>query len=117
MIEPEDGDCGNASAEQEGVSIAVVTCLDLAPVLEFAEHNLDPMAPSVKHGVVGDRHLAVGLLWDAGGDATWIQGGAQPVGIVATVGQQRRALAIAHLALAEQNHQRSVLTIAGDMPI
>ena len=40
---------------------AIIARVDAAPVLEFAEHVLDPMKLAVEHGVVGDRGLAVGL--------------------------------------------------------
>ena len=40
---------------------AIIARVDAAPVLEFAEHVLDPMTLAVEHGVVGDRDLAVGL--------------------------------------------------------
>ena len=32
---------------------SVVACVDAAPVLEFAEHVLDPVALAVEHCVVG----------------------------------------------------------------
>ncbi len=35
--------------------------MDAAPVLEIAEHVLDPVALAVKPGVVGVRDLAVGF--------------------------------------------------------
>ena len=40
---------------------AVVSGVDAAPVLEPAEHVLDPVALAVECAVVGDRYLAVGF--------------------------------------------------------
>ncbi len=100
----------------------VVAGVDAPPVLEFAEHVFDPVALAVEGGVVRDRHLAVGLRRDAGSDATLGQGMAEPVGIVAPIGEQclglgeridhqRGALVVAHLPFAEQHDQRAALAV------
>ena len=102
---------------------SVVAGVDAAPVFEFAEHVLDLVALAVEGGVVGDWHFAVGLRRDAGGDAALSQRMAEPVGIVAAVGEQRlglregidhhrSALVIAHLPFAEQHDQRAALAVA-----
>lgn len=61
MIEPEDDGCGDADGGHEGMCASVVAGMDAAPVLEFAEHVLDPVALAVEHGVVGDLDLAIGF--------------------------------------------------------
>ena len=93
------------------MSAAVVTGMDAPPVLEPAEHVFDPVALFVEDGVVGNRGFAVGLRGDAGGEAALAEGGAQPIGVVALIGEKllgpghRRqhecgALEIAHLTFA-----------------
>lgn len=67
---------------------AVVAGSDASPVLEFAEHILDSVALSVERAVVGDRGFPVGFGRDAGLDLAFGEGIAEPVGIVAPVGQQ-----------------------------
>lgn len=89
MRQPEDDGCCDADGGHEGVGASVVACVDAAPIVEFAEHVLDLVTLAVEHGVVRDGHLSVGLRWDAEGDATLVQRGAELVGIVAPVGQQR----------------------------
>jgi len=80
-------------------------------VFEVAEHVLDLVSLFVEDGVMRDRGVPVGLRWDAGGDAALCEGGAEPIGVVALVGEKllglgrggqhrRSALAIAHLPLA-----------------
>ena len=90
---------------------AVVSGVDAAPIFESPEHVFDFVALLVEEGVIGDRDLPIGFRGDAGGDAALCEGGAEPIGIVALVGEkflglghggqhQRRALVIAHLPLA-----------------
>ena len=43
------------------MSASVVAGVDPSPVLELAEHVLDPMALAVEAGVVRDGHFAVRL--------------------------------------------------------
>ena len=43
------------------MSASVVSNVDAPPVLEIAEHVLDPMALAVEAGVVRDEHLTVRL--------------------------------------------------------
>lgn len=61
LIKPEDDGCGDADGGHEGMGASVVAGVDTAPVLEFAEHVLDPVALSVEHCVMWDRHFAVGF--------------------------------------------------------
>jgi len=89
----------------------VVSGVDAPPVFETPEHVFDLVALFVEDGVMGDRGFAVGFGRNAGGDAAFGEGGAEPVGVVTLVGQellgfrqggqhQRCALVVAHLALA-----------------
>lgn len=88
MIEPEDDGCGDADGGHEAVSASVVAGVDAAPVLEPSEHDLDLVAPPVECGVVGDRHLAVHLRRDVGGDTALGQGRAKPVDVVTSVAKK-----------------------------
>jgi hypothetical protein len=85
--------------------------VDAPPIFDAPEHVFDFVALLVEDGIIGDGDLPVGFRGDAGGDATLCEGGAEPIGVVALVGEellglghggqhQRRALVIAHLALA-----------------
>ena len=89
----------------------VVSGVDAPPVLESAEHVLDFVALSIEDGVVGDGGFPIGFGGDAGGDFVLGERFAEPIGVVALVGQklpspghrgqhQRRALEIAHLTFA-----------------
>jgi hypothetical protein len=93
------------------------------PVLEPSEHVLDLVALFVEDGVMGDRGFPVGFRRNAGRDAVFGEGGAESVGVVTLVGEkllgsrhggqhQRRALEVAHLAFAEQHHERSTFAVA-----
>ncbi len=107
---PEDDGGGDGDGGHEGVGAAIVAGMDAAPVLELAEHLLDPVALAIEGAVVRDRYLAVGFLEDALRDATRDQVVSEPVGVVVPVAEhgvgswqrvdhQRGALVIAHLAL------------------
>src|ERR1700742_3150749 len=67
---------------------AVVSGVDAPPILEPCEHVLDLVALLVEDGVMGDRDLPIGFRGDAGGEAALCQGGAEPIGVVALVGQK-----------------------------
>jgi len=110
------------------VSATIVAGVDAPPVLEFAERVFDLVALAIEGGVVRDRHLSVGLRRDAGSDATLGQGMAEPVGIVAPIGErglgleeridhQRGTLVVAHLPFAEQHYQRAAFANADRMQL
>tara|TARA_R100001224_G_scaffold51645_3_gene29995 strand:+ start:1090 stop:1275 length:186 start_codon:yes stop_codon:yes gene_type:complete len=61
LIEPEDDGCGDADGGDEGVGGSVVSGVDAAPVLEFAEHVLDPVALAVEHRIVQDWYPSIGF--------------------------------------------------------
>jgi hypothetical protein len=48
LIEPEDDGGGDADCGQEGVGALIVAGMDASPVLEPAEHDLDPVALSIE---------------------------------------------------------------------
>lgn len=89
MRQPEDDGCCDADGRHDRLGASVVAGVDPAPVLEFAEHVLDLVALTVDGVVVRDGLLAVCLSWNAEGDASLLQSGAEPVGIIAPVGEQR----------------------------
>lgn len=71
---------------------------------------------------VGRRHLAVDLGQDAGEEAPSGQSGPEPVGVIASIGEQglrrrqgidheRRVLVIAHLIFVDQHDQRPAMAI------
>jgi hypothetical protein len=70
------------------VGASVVAGSDAPPVLEFAEHVLDPVPLSVERPVVWYLDFPVGFRGDAGLDLPVGEGIAKPVGVVAFVGQQ-----------------------------
>ena len=102
---------------------AVVAGVDASPVLEPAEHVLDSVALAIERGIVWDRHLAVCLCGDAGGDFALCQGDPKLVGILALVAEQdlgigegvyhqRGTFIVAHLTFAEQHDERPALATA-----
>ena len=102
---------------------SIVAGVDAAPVLELAEHVLDAVTLAIEKPVVRDRDIPGGLGGDARRDALGDQRVAEPIGVVAPVGEQclcqrqrllhqRRVFVVAHLAFAEQHHQRPALAEA-----
>ena len=103
---------------------AIIACGDTAPVLEPAEHGFDAMALAVEDGVVVLGDLAAAGRRYARDDATLDQGSAEPVAVLAAVGdqlagrsgqvgqQQSRTSLIAKLTFAEDQVNRPALTVA-----
>jgi hypothetical protein len=105
------------------VGASVVAGVDAAPVFQLAEHVLDFVALAVERAIMGDRHFAVHLRRNARDNTAFGQGIAEPASIVTPVAEQsfgswqgiehqRGPLVVAHLAFAEQHHQRTPLTVA-----
>ena len=101
---------------------------EAAPVLEAAEGGLDPVALAVEGGVVGDGHLAAPAGGDAGGDAPIRQSPAEPVGVVAAVGDQSlglgqrgqhrlRAQVVAAVARAQEHAEGPSLGVGHDVQL
>lgn len=107
---------------------SIVAGVDASPVLEPTEHDLDLVALAVERPVMRDVDRAVSPGWNARGDTSLRQSRAEPVGVVALVGQHRlggrksvqhqgRAFVIAHLAFAEQQDERSPLPVADSVEL
>ena len=86
---------------------AIVAGVDAAPVLELAEHILDPVALTVECAVVRDRDFAVSFGRDAGGDALCDQGVSKPVGIVAPVAELAERMNTSQSSIARLESGRS----------
>ena len=67
---------------------AVVSGVDAPPIFEASEHVFDLVALSVEDGVIGDGDLPIGFRGNTGGDAALCEGGAEPIGVVALVGEK-----------------------------
>lgn len=67
---------------------SIVAHGDTAPVFQSAEHALDEIALLVAHGVVVDRQFAVFAPRDAGLDAAVGERFAEPVAVIAAIGDQ-----------------------------
>jgi len=67
----------------------IVSCCDGSIDLQMAEDALDPVALTVKLPVVTDRFLPVGFWRNDCLDAPPLQVGADSIGVVGFVGQQR----------------------------
>ncbi len=107
---------------------SVVTCCDASPVLEAAEHVLDPVSLAIELLVVADRAFSASGWRNAGLDALVDQRFPEPVAVVAAIGNQACglwqsiedeacALVIAHLAFAQQQDDRLALGIADGMEL
>src|SRR3546814_8474890 len=79
--------CGEGDGGEEGLRAPIVACCDPPPVLEAAEHDLDAVAAFVAALVVFDGLVPYFPARDAGRDALFLQGIAEPVGIIAPVGE------------------------------
>ena len=88
---------------------AVVACGDASPVLELGEHILDLVALAVERFVVFQRLLAVFGRRDTGNDATLGQDMAEPVAVVAAIGDQRGGL-------RQVGQKRSGALVVADLP-
>jgi hypothetical protein len=104
------------------VGAPVVSGVDAAPVLDAAEHVFVFVTLAVERRVVRDGDLAVGFGRDACGDAALRQCVAEPVAVVAFVGdhllcrwqgieKQYCAPVIAGLAFGEQHDDGAALAI------
>ena len=98
------------------MSASVVSGCDASPVLDPAEHVLDAMALSIEVLVVFGRVVSFGTGWDAGRNAFFFQGIAEPVGVIAAIREQflcagqsfdqvARALVVTGLAGGQQEQQ------------
>ena len=67
---------------------AVIPGGDAAPILEPAKQALNEVAALVQLGVVDDGLFALGAARNAGLDATFGKGLAQPVAVITLVGYQ-----------------------------
>ena len=67
---------------------SIVAGVDTSPVFETAEHVFDFVPLAVENSVVADRRLAVCSAWNAGRDAALLESFAEPVGVLASVGEQ-----------------------------
>ncbi len=84
-------ECDNCCEGDSGGIVAgelVVSCRDTAEVLQAAEHGLGAPAILVALLVVTDRALAGSRAGDDRHDAGFAQVGAEPVGVIALVGQK-----------------------------
>ena len=71
---------------------AVIACGDASPVLELGEHVLDFVALAVKRFVIFQCFFAVFGRRDTGDGATLGEAIAEPVTVVAAIGDQRGGL-------------------------
>lgn len=88
LREPEGHGSCDADGREEGIRAAVVAGGDPAPVLEAADHVLDAVSLAMQAFVVGELSFAASRRGDPGGDAALQQRGAEPVAVVAAVGDQ-----------------------------
>lgn len=86
--EPEDDGCGESDGGEEDVGASVVAGCDAPPVFQAPEHDFDAVAAFVATLVVFDGFVPGFTAWNARFYALFPQGIAEPVGVVATVGQQ-----------------------------
>ena len=85
---PECDDCCEGDSGGIVASELVVSCRDTAEVLQAAEHGFGAPAILVALLVVTDRALAGSRAGDDRHDAGFAQVGAEPVGVIALVGQK-----------------------------
>ena len=128
MIEPEDEAGSESDGGEAGVGASVIAGVDASPVLEAGEHILDAMALPVERSVVGYMDPAIDLGRDAGGDASFGESIAEPVGVIAPVGehgvggwqgidQQGSAFEVAGLSLRERQADGTAAAIAYGMEL
>lgn len=67
---------------------SVIAAVDAAPAFELSEHVPNFVALVGERGIMGNGHFTICLRRDAWCDAALLQNGAEPVGIIAPVGEQ-----------------------------
>lgn len=72
----------------------VVSCCDGAVDLKVPEDTLDAVALAIEALVIADGLFPVRLRWDDGLDAAALEIGADSIGVVGFVGQQRLGLVL-----------------------
>jgi hypothetical protein len=128
LIDPEDEGCSEFDGGEEDVCAAVVACVDASPVFESSEHVLDAVPLSIEHGIVGQAGLAFCVRRDAGHDPALVEGFAEPVAVIGSIGEQDVSLGqqgfqclganmIVALAFGEMKPQGAAATIAHDMEL
>lgn len=96
---------------------SIVAGCDATPVLDPAEHVFDAMSLLVEDIVIGRGFFAVFARRNAGRNPLFFQSIAEPVGVIAAIGQQflgawqtleqlSGTLVVAHLARSQQEQQR-----------
>src|SRR3546814_10827850 len=85
--QPEYDGCGEGYGGEEGLRAPVIARCDAAPVLEAAEHDLDAAPAFVAALIVFDGLIAGFPARDTGSDPLFLQSIAEPVGIIAPVGE------------------------------
>ena len=70
------------------MSTTVVACCDAPPVLELGEQVFDFVARPIERLVIGERNLSAFRRWNAGLGSAFFQCRAEPVAVIAAVGNQ-----------------------------
>jgi len=126
LIDPEDDDGSDDNGAHESVGAAVISHGDPAPILQFAEHDLDAMALSVEGCVVGMLDFAVLSRRDARHSPTRSERGSEVVAVIATIGNevfglrqvtehQTRSFVVAHLTLRQQQDDGTAFAVTNGM--
>ena len=85
----------------------VVACCDAPPVLELGEQVFDFVARPIERLVIGERNLSAFCRWNAGLGSAFFQCRAEPVAVIAAVGNQGFRLLVGRRALAARPCDRS----------
>ena len=72
---------------EEGAGASIIACGDAPPVLEFSKEDFDLVPMTIERLVVIDRRLAAFGRWGAGLCPTRFERCAEPVAVIAPVGQ------------------------------
>ena len=76
------------AASSIDLGATVVSGCDTPPILEPAEHDLDPVASLVASLVVFNRHLALLSSWDTGAYPFVFQRCSEPDGVIAAISKE-----------------------------
>ncbi len=119
-----DDGCGEGDGREEDLgAAAVVSGRDAPPILEPAEHALDPVAPLVAALVIFDWRLALISAGDAGAYPFVLQRFPKPVRVIAAIPEQPfdlwqaaeqrpRAYVVTDLPGGDEQVDRSPLAVA-----
>ena len=128
VSQPEYDSGGESDCREKYLWAPVIAGRHTSPILEPAEHNLDPIAPFVAAFVIFDGDLALLSTRDTCAYPFVVQGFSEPIGVVASISEQPFHIwyaaeqspssdVVANLPGANEQVERATLAITDSMQL